>query len=382
MANLFNVPVFFIVWREVLEAGIILAVLTSFVKQTCKDDPEMRKMLLKQIWIGALTALIICLALGGAFIGVFYRFQDDIWGTAEDIWEGTFSLIASILITLMGLAILRISALQDKWRAKLFWHMERRRQNKSDAEAGVEVKKQGWFKNLTEKYSMAFLPFITVLREGIEAIVFVGGVSLGQPASSFPLAVICGILVGVMISTFIYMGGNILKLHWFLIVSTCLMYLIGAGLFSKAVWSFEQYRWNKLTGGDAAETGSGPGSYDIRNSVWHVNTGNPELKTSNNGGWMIFNAILGWTNSATIGSVVSYCVYWIVITCALLFMRWDENRTERGAQTILFWKRRKIARQKAMLEQVNENMAAQMEQVEQKEIAPSSSDSSSADKKL
>lgn len=30
-------------------------------------------------------------------------------------------------------------------------------------------------------------------------------------------------------------------------------------------------QWNKIIGGDAAETGAGPGSYDIRKSVWHVN---------------------------------------------------------------------------------------------------------------
>ena len=30
-------------------------------------------------------------------------------------------------------------------------------------------------------------------------------------------------------------------------------------------------QWNRIIGGDAAETGSGPGSYDIRSSVWHVN---------------------------------------------------------------------------------------------------------------
>ena len=30
-------------------------------------------------------------------------------------------------------------------------------------------------------------------------------------------------------------------------------------------------QWNSIIGGDAAEVGSGPGSYDIRQSVWHVN---------------------------------------------------------------------------------------------------------------
>lgn len=30
-------------------------------------------------------------------------------------------------------------------------------------------------------------------------------------------------------------------------------------------------QWNHVIGGDASETGAGPGSYDIRKSVWHVN---------------------------------------------------------------------------------------------------------------
>lgn len=49
------------------------------------------------------------------------------------------------------------------------------------------------------------------------------------------------------------------------------MYLVAAGLFSRAVWFFQAQDWNNATGGDAAETGAGPGSYDIRQSVWHVN---------------------------------------------------------------------------------------------------------------
>lgn len=83
------------------------------------------------------------------------------------------------------------------------------------------------------------------------------------------------------------------------------------GLFSKAVWAFEQNSWNKVTGGDAAETGSGPGSYNIKQSVWHVNCCNAEI--NGGGGWGIFNAILGWENSATYGSVISYNLYWVAV---------------------------------------------------------------------
>lgn len=66
-------------------------------------------------------------------------------------------------------------------------------------------------------------------------------------------------------------GGAGAKLQYFLIASTCLLYLVGAGLFSRSVWYFENQQWNNIIGGDAAELGDGPGSYDIDKSVWHVN---------------------------------------------------------------------------------------------------------------
>lgn len=66
-------------------------------------------------------------------------------------------------------------------------------------------------------------------------------------------------------------GGSIAKIQTFLVFSTCFLYLIAAGLFSRAFWCFETQQWNKVIGGDAAELGDGPGSYDIDRSVWHVN---------------------------------------------------------------------------------------------------------------
>jgi len=56
----------------------------------------------------------------------------------------------------------------------------------------------------SRKYAMFLLPFITVLREGLEAVVFVGGVSLTEPATSFPIAVIVGVLCGIAVGYSIY----------------------------------------------------------------------------------------------------------------------------------------------------------------------------------
>jgi high-affinity iron transporter len=70
-------------------------------------------------------------------------------------------------------------------------------------------------------------------------------------------------------------GGATAKLQLFLVVSTCFLYIVAAGLFSRSIWYFEQQKWNGIVGGDAAELGMGPGSYDIDKSVWHVNVSSP-----------------------------------------------------------------------------------------------------------
>lgn len=146
--------------------------------------------------MGVVAGLAICLVIGGAFIGVFYGLGSDYFSKSEDLWEGIFGLIATIVITIMGAALLRVSKLQDKWRVKLANALEVKDKKMSFG--------KGSFKKWCEKYAMFLLPFVTVLREGLEAVVFIGGVSLGMPAQAFPLAVICGLGVGVLIGFLLY----------------------------------------------------------------------------------------------------------------------------------------------------------------------------------
>lgn len=77
----------------------------------------------------------------------------------------------------------------------------------------------------------------------------------------------------MLTTLFVCRGGSTTSLKFFLIASCCLLYLVAAGLFSRAVWLIESQKWNEVVGGDAAEVGNGPGSYDISKSVWHVNVG-------------------------------------------------------------------------------------------------------------
>ena len=150
-----------------------------------------------QVWLGTVAGLFLCICIGAGLIGAFYGLGKDHWAGTEDIWEGAFGLFASLVITLMGAALLRVSKLQDKWRVKLAKALEAK-----DSVKHASTKSR--FKVFCEKYAMFILPFITVLREGLEAVVFIGGVSLGLPAASFPLAVVCGLAAGCLLGYFIY----------------------------------------------------------------------------------------------------------------------------------------------------------------------------------
>ena len=48
------------------------------------------------------------------------------------------------------------------------------------------------------------LAFTTTIREGIEAVVFLAGVSAGTPASSIPIPGVIGIIMGVSVGLALY----------------------------------------------------------------------------------------------------------------------------------------------------------------------------------
>lgn len=382
--NVFSVPIFFIVFRETLEAAIIISVLLGLVEQIIHEDPALlpgavpkektkekegerqpidkdnsdsnshehelsgqpelprtssespeepqvddkrllRKMRL-YIFAGAFLGLFLALAIGAAFIAVWFTQAADLWAKSEELWEGIFELIASIIIFVMGVSMLKMDRAKAKWRVKL-----QRAFSGRTADKGAR----------TGKYVLFILPLITVLREGMEAVVFVGGVSLGQPATSIPIAAIVGLVCGLVVGYLIYAFASRTTLTVFMVVMTNFLLLIGAGLFSKAIWAFQTNAFNHLLGADVDDAGGdGPGSFDVRGSVWHLDCCNPENNFDSDG-WSIFSAIFGWTNSATLGSVLSYVFYWIAVIATLITLKFKEGRTKLLGKESAMGKRRR-----------------------------------------
>lgn len=279
------------------------------------DNKKLYSKLKFQIVSGGALGLLLCMLIGGSIIVVFYHIGTDLWSLGEHYYEGVLSIVASVIISFMGLFFLRMGKLREKFRVKLASIIY------SDRSMMIRAKGQDAVK-FSEKYAFFILPFVTALREGLEAVVFIGGVGLDQPLTSIPLSMITAASISGVFGFFFFRYSGSLSLKICLVVATCFLYLISAGLFSKGVWQLELQNYiNKCNGQDMSEIGSGPGSYDISNSVWHVNCCNGET----DGGWMILTAIFGWTNSATYGSVIGYNVYWLLVIAMIKILKTEEH---------------------------------------------------------
>jgi high-affinity iron transporter len=142
------------------------------------------------------TSTLICLCIGAGLIAAFYKLGDDKFSGAEGYWEGSFAIFASVIITVLGFALLRVSKMKEKWAVKLSKALDSRIEKSHG--------KRGALKLWVEKYIMFMLPFVTVLREGLEAIVFIAGVTFSSPASSVPLPTVVGLFAGGAVGFILY----------------------------------------------------------------------------------------------------------------------------------------------------------------------------------
>ncbi len=87
MIYLFDVPAFFIIFRETLECTLILSVLLGYIdKMIPMENRELKQSLRKRIWIGVCIGIILSLVIGAIFIGVFYAVANS-RTKSEEIWS-------------------------------------------------------------------------------------------------------------------------------------------------------------------------------------------------------------------------------------------------------------------------------------------------------
>ncbi|KAL3698626.1 hypothetical protein R1sor_012702 [Riccia sorocarpa] len=267
MVEVFSVPAFFILFRETLEASIILSVMLSLLDKVVPEK-GMRRKLQKQVWLGVVIGVLLSLCGAAIFLSLYYTVAKEAWDKSEPLWEGILGLIAVVLITVMAFSMIRV----DTWRSK-------------------------WEKKLTKA------TVDSVEKEGVEAVIFLGGIGLEGSGTAYPLAAITGAICGIAIGVVLYKGGNHVAFKWFIGASTLLLLLIAAGLFTGSVHEFEEYTENEK-------------------KVWELHC----CHHKDDGIWKLLNAVVGWRDEATVGTLTAYFAYWGFVLVSLLFLRWKWSR--------------------------------------------------------
>jgi high-affinity iron transporter len=215
----FSVPAFFVCFREAVEACVIIAVLLKFL------DKVDKRHLRRDVWLGALAGLVIAILGGIGLIIAFYAVDENFFvDKQEQLFEGFLMLFASIIITVLAMSMLKISKFQAMWEAKLSANLV-----KAEAE-GSSLRRS----------TMFWIPFVSVLREGVETVIFLAGVGAGYPAKSIPIPGIVGLFTGFAVGLVLYKAGNMTSVKGFMVASTVLLTFIAAGLLAHSAHEFQE----------------------------------------------------------------------------------------------------------------------------------------------
>lgn len=94
----------------------------------------------------------------------FYTKLVDLWAKTEQIWEGIFSLVASFIILIMGIAFLKMDKSRVKWRLKLAEAFAKSHSKATAHEKGTSDSPVQKNEGRGGKWALFLLPFITVVR--------------------------------------------------------------------------------------------------------------------------------------------------------------------------------------------------------------------------
>ncbi|MBI4433081.1 MAG: FTR1 family iron permease [Candidatus Omnitrophica bacterium] len=202
---------FVVVFREALEAGLIVGILLSVLGKLGASRYE------KHVWGSVLAALAASVLAGWALAG----FTDSVQDQAQKIIEGVISLLAAGVLTTM-----------------FFWMEKQGRRIKSDLEARVETA-------LSKKDDVAIvsLAFFAVFREGVETVLFLKAVAIQNGGAVSWQGGLTGLGLAFLISLAIFAGGQKVPLRLLFRLTGVLILLMAAGLLAYGVHELEEARW-------------------------------------------------------------------------------------------------------------------------------------------
>jgi len=274
--------VLFIVWRESVEALLVVGILYAWLKN---GDHHARRGM-PYLWAGVAIGLLAAVALGAALVG----FTEVLSGDAQDYFQTAMVLVACVLIVQMVL-----------------WMKRHGRTLKKDMEASLQKSTQDghW-------WSITVLVALAIAREGSETAVFLYGVGFGQSghvAASQYVAVLLGFALALLTFYILQLGGKVFSWRIFFRVTEIMLLFLAAGLFETGV--------DKLIDKEILPV--------VVNQLWDTSW---LLDDSSTFGSLVAT-LTGYRSHPAGMNLIAYAIYWAVIY--LLMRRSKSQMTQKAA---------------------------------------------------
>ncbi|WP_367899727.1 FTR1 family iron permease [Bacillus pseudomycoides] len=280
---------FLITFREVLEALLIVGIITTYLKRT--DS----KQFVKYVWLGAGLAVVASYIVALVFQVVFTGFAAM---GSEMYLKISIIFVSAILLTQM-----------------VFWMAEHSKNMKANME-----NKMSQYITAGNIIGMVVHSFLVVLREGVETVFFFAAITGGNIGEAMKgWGAISGLLVAVVVSYLFFKGTMRISLKVFFKVTGAFIVLIAAGLLVQGISMLQDL---KILGSVM------PHVYDI---TWLLpehpidyahylrDHGTVPLLSGDIG--IFLKAFLGYSSMPSLEEVLVYIGYFVVLYMLIIFKK-------------------------------------------------------------
>ncbi|NUT83344.1 MULTISPECIES: FTR1 family iron permease [Pseudomonas] len=197
----------FIVWRESVEALLVIGILQAWVSRQ-----QQASQLLRYVWTGAALGLL----LSGVLAGLILLAGEAMSGTANEWFQASLALVASLLIVQM-----------------VGWMHRNARTLKHDLarHADQRLSRQGGL-------GLLVLALLAVSREGSETVVFLYGAGArlqGPQLGLFAIGALAGLVLSLLTVSLLHGSRRFISWPRFFAISEAILLLLGAALLVSGI---------------------------------------------------------------------------------------------------------------------------------------------------
>ncbi|BBP59139.1 FTR1 family protein [Pseudomonas sp. St316] len=197
----------FIVWRESVEALLVIGILQAWVSRQ-----QQSSQLLRYVWTGAALGLL----LSGVLAGLILLAGEAMSGTANEWFQASLALVASLLIVQM-----------------VGWMHRNARTLKHDLtrHADLRLSRQGGL-------GLLVLALLAVSREGSETVVFLYGAGArlqGPQLGLFAVGALAGLVLSLLTVSLLHSSRRFISWPRFFAISEAILLLLGAALLVSGI---------------------------------------------------------------------------------------------------------------------------------------------------